>query len=81
MRCPYWGLKGLNTEILPSVPVTSACIRKMDEENIEQPMCAVPPSESEKRASMARSTPGDDSLASAPMTRGPGARRRSRLTG
>ena len=53
----------------------------MDEENIEHPTCAVPPSESEKRASMARSTPGDDSVASAPMTRGPGARRRSRLTG
>ena len=48
---------------------------------MEHPMWALPPSVREKWASMARSTPGEDSLASARLTRGPGASRRSRLTG
>ncbi len=48
---------------------------------MEHPMWARPPSGREKWASMARSTPGEDSLASALMTRGPGASRRSRLMG
>ena len=81
MRWPYWGLKGLKTETLPLSPVTSACMRRTEDENIEQPMWALPPSGSEKCASMARSTPGEESLASALMTRGPGASSRSRLTG
>ena len=81
IRCPYWGLKGLKTEILPLSPVISAWRRSTEDENMEQPMWALPPSGREKWASMARSTPGEDSLASALITRGPGASSRSRLTG
>ncbi len=76
-RCPNWGAKGLNTVSLPSLPVTSACMRSTDAENMEQRTRAVPPSGREKWASMARSTPADDNLASALLTRGPVASRRS----
>ncbi len=65
MRCPYWGLKGLKTEILPLSPVISAWRRRTEDENMEHPMWALPPSGSEKWASMARSTPGEESFASA----------------
>src|ERR1700722_7279964 len=71
IRCPYWGLKGLKTEILPLSPVIWACMRRTEDENMEQPMWALPPSGSEKWAAMARSTPGGDSLAPGPATGGP----------
>ena len=44
----------------------------MEAENMEQRMRAVPPSGREKRASMARSTPAEDSLALALDHPGPG---------
>ena len=71
IRCPCWGLNGLKTEILPLSPVISACSRSTEEENMEQPTWALPPSGSEKWASMARSTPGEESFASALITLGP----------
>ena len=80
-RWPNWGEKGLKTESVPSLPVTRACRWSRDEENMEQRMRAVPPSGSEKRASMARSTPAEDSLARALETRGPAASNRSSETG
>jgi hypothetical protein len=43
-----------------------------EEENMEQRTRAVPPSGSEKRASMARSTPGEESLADGAGDPGPG---------
>ncbi len=76
-RCPNCGAKGLKTLSVPSLPMTCAWRRRTDEENMEQRTRAVPPSGSEKRASMARSTPGEESLAVAPVTRGPAASRRS----